>query len=227
MLVATFAANTAWEGREIIWDVDHFILVGHGGVPAAGVLDYDRRGQLVWAAPELRPWVRQVADWEAAGRPAGPARPAGGAATRPAPGTLGGRLPTWAFVLIIVAVCLVVLGLVAAFVIPDLVIRTGQTIAHDATVRSNMRTIQVGIESYAVEHAGTYPPAREVNAVGLSRYLTDWPANPYTGLPMVPGAGPGNFSYEAGTGGKSYRLIGYGRDGTVVIELRGGSAATV
>ena len=55
MLVATFGPSTAWQGREIIWDVDHFILVGHGAIPAAGVLDYDRRGQLVWADPASAP----------------------------------------------------------------------------------------------------------------------------------------------------------------------------
>ena len=49
MLVATFGPTTAWQGREIIWDADHFILVGHGTIPAAGLLDYDRRGQLIWA----------------------------------------------------------------------------------------------------------------------------------------------------------------------------------
>ena len=70
MLVATFGPNTAWQGREIIWDVDRFILVGHGAIPAAGVLDYDRLGQLVWAQPELRSWVAQVNHWETGGQPA-------------------------------------------------------------------------------------------------------------------------------------------------------------
>ena len=68
MLVATFRSSTAWQGREIIWDVDHFILVGHGAVPAAGVLDYDRRGQLVWADPSYRAWVAFVNGWEHGGK---------------------------------------------------------------------------------------------------------------------------------------------------------------
>ena len=68
MLVATFGPSTAWQGREIIWDVDHFILVGHGAIPAAGVLDYDRRGQLMWAQPEYRAWAAQVDHWETGGR---------------------------------------------------------------------------------------------------------------------------------------------------------------
>ncbi len=69
MLVATFGPSTAWQGREIIWDVDHFILVGHGAIPAAGVLDYDRRGQLLWTEPALRALGRRR-------RPLGERRPA-------------------------------------------------------------------------------------------------------------------------------------------------------
>ena len=67
MLVATFGPSTAWQGREIIWDVDHFILVGHGAIPAAGVLDYDRRGQLLWGDPGFRSWVTAVDRWENGG----------------------------------------------------------------------------------------------------------------------------------------------------------------
>ena len=93
MLVATFGPSTAWQGREIIWDVDHFILVGHGAIPAAGVLDYDRRGQLVWADPGFRAWVTSVDGWEHGGKStvmgAGVAGPAGvaqpGAANRAPP----------------------------------------------------------------------------------------------------------------------------------------------
>ena len=80
MLVATFGPSTAWQGREIIWDVDHFILVGHGAVPAAGVLDYDRRGQLLWADPALRPWVAEIDRWENSGRQSPPAGAVGAAA---------------------------------------------------------------------------------------------------------------------------------------------------
>ncbi len=35
MLVATFGPASAWAGREIIWDVGRFIMVGHGAIPAA------------------------------------------------------------------------------------------------------------------------------------------------------------------------------------------------
>ncbi len=93
-------------------------------------------------------------------------------------------------------------------------------------MRSGVRTIQIGVESYAVDH-GEYPPAGEVNSVGFSRYISAWPVNPYTDMPMAPGDGPGCFRYEPGGGGGTYRLTGYGRDGGIVIDLTGGSDTTV
>jgi len=230
MLVATFGPTTGWQGREIIWDVDRFILVGHGAVPAAGVLDYDRLGQLVWAAPELRAWVASVAQWEAGGKPASPGRAASYAGGETAGGaTAPGRrgLPAWAIVLIVLGAAFVVLSIVMAIVVPMVVVRATETLSNDAAVRDGVRTIQLGVEAYAAEHNGTYPEAGEVSGVGLGGYLSTWPTNPYTDLPMADGGGAGNFRYTPGAGGGAYRLTGYGRDGAVVIDLNGGSETTI
>jgi len=230
MLVATFGPTTGWQGREIIWDVDRFILVGHGAVPAAGVLDYDRLGQLVWAAPELRAWVASVARWEAGGQAASPGRSSAyaGGVTAGGAATAGRRrLPAWAVVLIVLGAALVVLSIVMAIVVPMIVVRAAETLTNDAAVRDGVKTIQLGVESYAAEHNGTYPPAGEVNSVGLGGYLSTWPTNPYTDLPMAHGAGAGNFRYAPGAAGDSYRLTGYGRNGAVVIDLSGGADTTI
>ena len=232
MLVATFGPATGWHGREIIWDVDHFILVGHGAIPAAGVLDYDRLGQLVWARPELRAWVAEVGRWETGGSPS-PAY--GGAALRGRRRRHGGRrhslvrrrLPTWAIVLIVLGIAFVVVGAIVGALIPSFVMHTTETLANDAMVRSGVRDIQVGIESYAADHNGQYPAPGEVNSVGLSRYISVWPQNPYTDLPMSDGGGMGNFRYDLSPDGGAYKLIGYGRDGNVVIDLAGGSGTSV
>ena len=105
--------------------------------------------------------------------------------------------------------------------------RTTETIAHDAAVRSGVRTIQVGIESYAADHGGQYPPADEVDWVGLSRYISVWPVNPYTDRPMAAGGGAGDFRYDVSADGGAYKLTGYGGDGQMVIELSGGSDTSV
>jgi len=223
MLVATFGPTTAWQGREIIWDVDRFILVGHGAIPAAGVLDYDRLGQLVWTQPELRAWVAEVNRWETGGQPAtARAAAAGGAG---APGRRG--LPAWVIVLIVVGVAFVILSAVIGAVLPGFIMRATENMADDAAVRSGVRAIHASIESYAATHGGQFPPAGEVNAVGLGAYISAWPVNPYTGLPMVDGGGAGNYRYDVSPDGGVYKLTGYGRDGQVLIDLSGGSGRSV
>jgi competence protein ComGC len=228
MLVATFGPSTAWQGREIIWDVDRFILVGHGTIPAAGVLDYDRRGQLVWERPELRTWVAQVHSWETGGRPA-PGSAAGfsaasGGATSGAARTR--RFPVWAIVVLAVVGVLLLVSIPVAILVPAFV-RTTEKLTKDLAVESGVRSIQTGIESYAIEHGGAYPAPGEVNSTGLVRYMPAWPVNPYTDLPMSDGGGVGDFRYDVSADGGAYRLIGYGRDGTVVIELSGGTWTSV
>jgi hypothetical protein len=90
-----------------------------------------------------------------------------------------------------------------------------------------MRSLQTGIETYAVEHNGRFPDPGEVTPIGLSGYVLSWPVNPYTQLPMADGGGEGNFRYDLSSDGGAYRLIGYGSGGKTVIELSGGTVDTV
>jgi hypothetical protein len=221
MLVATFGPATAWQGREIIWDVDHFILVGHGAIPAAGVLDYDRLGQIVWARPELRAWAWEVGRWETGGQAATGAPAA--AAGKPS----SGRLPTWAIVVIVAVISLVVIGAVIGAVVFPALIRTTESLAKDVMVRAGAETIHAGIESFAQSHGGRYPPAGEISAAGLGGFMSAWPENPYTGGPMMDGGGEGNFRYRVSPDGGAYTLTAYGRDGKVLLEFSGGVDTSV
>jgi hypothetical protein len=217
MLVATFGPSTAWQGREIVWDLDHFILVGHGAIPAAGLLDYDRRGQLVWADPAYPMWVAAVDRWERGGataRPAARARPRGG-------------VPAWAIVVAVVAAVALVAAVVLVAFAPSAVRHTTQTLGQDMVVRANVYTLRAGIESYAADHDGRFPGPGEVGPAGMSRYIATWPENPYTGAPMADGGGEGNFRYDLSPDGGAYKIIGYGSGGGAVIELGGGAADTV
>jgi hypothetical protein len=230
MLVATFGPSTAWQGREIIWDVDHFILVGHGAVPAAGLLDYDRRGQLLWADPGFRAWVASVDSWEhgggstAMGTSVTP--PTGG--TQPGAVPARGRLvPVWIMVVGAVAAVAFVAALILVTLVPSMIERTVHGMSLDSSVTRNVRTLQTGIETYAAEHNGRFPDPGEVNPIGLSGYVTFWPENPFTHLPMADGGGEGNFRYDLSSDGGAYRIIGYGSGGAAVIELSGGTLDTV
>ncbi len=236
MLVATFGPNTAWEGREIIWDVDHFILVGHGAIPAAGVLDYDRRGQLVWPDPALRSWAYEIDLWENGGR-SSLGQAAGAANGRrilrgAAPGAGTAKparrgIPTWVIVVIVVAVLALIAAVAAAAILPPLISRTTESLAQDLTVTASIYNLQMGIEAYAAGHAGRFPDPTEMNPIGMSGYVTAWPVNPYTDQPMGAGGGEGNYRYDVSSDGGAYRLIGYGGGGKTVIEVSGGHETTV
>ena len=230
MLVATFGPSTEWQGREIIWDVDHFILVGHGAIPAAGVLDYDRRGHLIWADPGFRAWVTSVDTWEHGGKSTvmgtGVASPI--AAAQPGTKPPRGRLvPAWVIVVAAVAAVAFVVAVILVALIPSAIERTVQGMSQDADVSTGVRTLQTGIEMYATEHNGRFPDPGEVNPIGLGRYITAWPENPFTHMPMADGGGEGNFRYDLSSDGGAYRIIGYGSGGKTVIELSGGSPAAV
>ena len=47
MLIATFGATTAWQGRNIDFDGSSFVLQGHGPIMAADVLTYESQGMLL------------------------------------------------------------------------------------------------------------------------------------------------------------------------------------
>lgn len=221
MLVATFAPTTGWAGREIIWDETRFVLVGHGTISAAGLFDYDRLGQLQWASADVRDWAWSVARWETGDAP----RPAGGGAAGGGQTGRGG-FPAWAIILIVAGVGVLVLGILLAILIPAFVLRTGETIANETAVQAGVRNIQMGIESWAVEHGGAYPDAGSVNGSDLSRYMSSWPTNPYTDLPMTRGTSPGSYDYEVGSGGGSFHLVGYGDDGKIVVDVRSDEGTT-
>jgi hypothetical protein len=164
-----------------------------------------------------------VYPWETGGQPAS----TGVAATAGGGGTSGRGLPAWAIVLIVVGVAFVILSAILGAVLPAYIMRTTEGIANDAAVRSGVRAIHAGIESYALDHGGEYPPAGEVNAVGMSAYISAWPMNPYTDLPMADGGGAGNYRYDLSPDGGVYKLTGYGREGQVVIDVSGGSGQSV
>ena len=137
------------------------------------------------------------------------------------------HFPTWVIVVLVVVGVLLVVSVIVAVTVPQFLMHTGETLTKNLIVESNVRSIQTGIETYAAEHGGAFPPAGEVNSIGMSRYISVWPVNPYTDLPMSDGGGVGNYRYDVSADGGAYKLIGYGRDGAVVIELSGGTGTSV
>ena len=235
MLVASFGPTTAWVGKTITWDGNQFVLEGHGSIPAAVLVGYDQQGHLQWASAELRSWAWAYARWEAGGAPPAQAAAQAQAVAQPQAAALpwaaaqpaaagrpaGGKkpFPVWAIVLIVAAVVILAGGLFAAIFIPASVFNDQHAKANESAVTAGVHSIQVSIQSWAVDHQDRYPSASEVNQAAMSGYIDWWPTNPYTGSPMTQGRSPGDFSYEVGPDGMSFRLVGYGKDSKVIIDI--------
>ena len=231
MLVATFGPTTAWAGKTITWNGNQFILEGYGRIPGSALVDYDQQGHLQWASAELRSWAWSYAHWETSGaapvqvatqtqavaQPLTTAQPWATtqpyAAARPAARK---PFPVWAIILIVIAALIPVGGLCAAIVIP-MVLGQDQK-ANESAVKEGVHSIQVGIQSWAVDHLDQYPSASDVSQATMASYIDVWPTNPYTGAPMMEGTGPGDFTYSVSPDGRSFHLVGYGEDGKIVMD---------
>lgn len=244
MLVATFGPTTAWVGKTITWDGDQFVLEGYGRIPGAALVDYDQQGHLLWASAELRSWAWAYAHWEAGGAPAAQAatqtqaiaqpqtaaqpwataQPYAAAQPHVAAQPAGTRrpFPVWAIALIVAVAVVLVGGLFAAILIPMVVFNSEHTSANESAVKEGIHSIEVGIQSWAVDHQDQYPSAFDVSQATMTSYIDAWPTNPYTDAPMMEGTGPGDFSYEVSPDGMSYRLVGYGADGKIVMDVGSG-----
>lgn len=208
MLIATFGPSTGWAGKTISYEDGRFTLEGVGPLSAADVLTYDRQGHISWAYAGLREWVQQVATGGAATAPA--ARPL--TATQPVQENRG--FPVWAIVL------LAVVGLVILFGVIAIAMKSAQDEkTREAAVKEGIHSIEIGVQSYAVDYNDAYPDPSTVSESGMSTYLDLWPTNPYTGAPMAQGTGPGDFAYIVSADGKSFTLVGYGKGGKGVITV--------
>jgi type II secretory pathway pseudopilin PulG len=83
-------------------------------------------------------------------------------------------------------------------------------------IAEGLHSIEVGIESYGIDHAGTLPQVTEVTQAGLGAYVDEWPVNPYTGLPMTQGTALGNFVYSLSPDAKSFQVTAFGPNGTTL-----------
>jgi hypothetical protein len=90
----------------------------------------------------------------------------------------------------------------------------------ESVVKDGIHALQVGVQTWAVDHMGPYPAQVKVQASGrFAKYVETWPTNPYTNLPMTQGTGPGDFEYTSGAQDASYSLVGYGEGGKVLVTV--------
>ena len=135
------------------------------------------------------------------------------------------------FTLIEVLIVMIILAILAAIAMPMYLGQRDR--AKGAAVKASIHSIQVAVESYAVDNGDQYPAGPLTTGTGASvapgawivdgssQYLGQWPANAWTGNPMMDvGAGTpteGDFSYAQLS--TDFVLAGFGGGGAVLIQV--------
>jgi prepilin-type N-terminal cleavage/methylation domain-containing protein len=118
------------------------------------------------------------------------------------------------FTLIELLIVIIIIGILAAIAIPMFLGQRDK--AKESAVKEGVHSIQVGVQSYAVDYNDSYPA--NASSATLANYVDNWPRNPWTNVAMATDAtSQGNSNYTKTSTG--FTLVGYGKGGTAVITV--------
>jgi len=118
------------------------------------------------------------------------------------------------FTLIELLIVITIIGILGSMLIPNL--SAAQDKAKDAAVKAVMHTLQLAVESYAIDE-GTYPDLSGASVEELygtlseGGYLRSLPKNPFTGAAYTSSDTSGQVMYTYDSDTQGYALEGYSR----------------
>lgn len=118
------------------------------------------------------------------------------------------------FTLIELLIVIIIIGILAAIAIPMFLGQRDK--AKESAVKEGVHSIQVGVQSYAVDYQDTYPAT--VSSAAMATYVDNWPKNPWTNTAMVDSDtfSQGNYNYTQLNSGTSFSLVGWGKTAGII-----------
>jgi len=119
------------------------------------------------------------------------------------------------FTLIELLIVIIIIGILAAIAIPMFLGQRDK--AKESAVKEGVHSIQIGVQSYAVDNNDTYPATGGVTAGSMATYVDIWPKDPWANAAMTDGTTKGHYHYTGNS--TSFTLVGYGKSDNIIISV--------